>query len=146
MPDVTPLTEGVIPRIMNGEDIEAPILQILGVKKIITAESERIRILISDGQYFNSYAMLSTHLNFLCEEEQLKENTIIRVDKYITSIESKNDVSSFMGLTVLHPGHQVQKIGEPVNLLDAPASSAQKAAPTPTSLPSTSNNIFSFQT
>uniref|UniRef100_A0A1B0BMK5 Replication protein A subunit n=1 Tax=Glossina palpalis gambiensis TaxID=67801 RepID=A0A1B0BMK5_9MUSC len=144
MPDITPLTEGVIPRIMNGEDIEAPILQILGVKKINTAESERIRILISDGQYFNSYAMLSTHLNFLCEDEQLKENTIIRVDKYITSIVSKNDAGKrvfiVMGLTVLHPGDQVQKIGEPVNLLDAPASSAQKAAPTPTSLPSTSNN------
>ncbi|XP_037898101.1 replication protein A 70 kDa DNA-binding subunit-like [Glossina fuscipes] len=104
-------------------------LQILGVKKIITAESERIRILISDGQYFNSYAMPSIHLNFLCEEEQLKENTIIRVGKYITSIVSKNDAGKrvviVMGLTVLHP--------------DAPASSAQTAAPSLTSLLSTSN-------
>ncbi|KAI9575609.1 hypothetical protein GQX74_011710 [Glossina fuscipes] len=100
-----------VARIMNSEEIEAPILQILGVKKITTEESELIRILISD-------AMLSTHLNLPCEEEQLKENTIIRVDKYITPI----------------------KIGEPINPLDAPASSAQKAAPTPTSLPSTSNN------
>ncbi|KAI9576011.1 hypothetical protein GQX74_000373 [Glossina fuscipes] len=45
--------------------------------------------------------MPSIHLNFLCEEEQLKENTIIRVD--------------------------------------APASSAQTAAPSLTSLLSTSN-------
>uniref|UniRef100_A0A1B0C533 Replication protein A OB domain-containing protein n=1 Tax=Glossina palpalis gambiensis TaxID=67801 RepID=A0A1B0C533_9MUSC len=102
-----------VARIMNSEEIEAPILQILGVKKIITEESELIRILISD-------AMLSTHLNLPCEEEQLKRVFIV------------------MGLTVLHPGDH--KIGEPVNPLDAPVSSAQKAAPTPTSLPSTSNN------
>ncbi|KAL9875663.1 replication protein A 70 kDa DNA-binding subunit-like isoform 2-T4 [Glossina fuscipes fuscipes] len=91
-------------RIMNSEEIEAPILQILGVKKITTEESELIRILISD-------AMLSTHLNLPCEEEQLKENTIIRVDKYITPIVSKNDAEKrvfiVMGLTVLHPGDHV---------------------------------------
>uniref|UniRef100_A0A1A9W3T9 Replication protein A subunit n=1 Tax=Glossina brevipalpis TaxID=37001 RepID=A0A1A9W3T9_9MUSC len=143
MPDITPLSKGVIPRIMEGEEIEAPILQILGVKRIMTAENERIRILISDGQYFNSYAMLSTHLNPLYESQQLKENTVIRVDKYITSIVSKNDsgrrVFIIMGLTVLHPGDQVQKIGEPVNLSDqvsqkpisvpAPSASSIKSNP-----------------
>uniref|UniRef100_A0A1A9VX32 Uncharacterized protein n=1 Tax=Glossina austeni TaxID=7395 RepID=A0A1A9VX32_GLOAU len=54
-------------------------------------------------------------------------------------ISTQGSVFIVMGLTVLHPGDQVQKIREPGNLSDAPALSAQKATSTPTSLPSNSN-------
>lgn len=76
---------------MHGEEVIRPVLQILGVKRIMAGETERLRLLISDSQYFNSYAMLATQLNSMYNEDKLKENTIVRLDKYITSIVSKSD-------------------------------------------------------
>jgi negative regulator of sigma E activity len=37
--------------------------QVLGVKKIAGSACDRFRILISDGLYSNSFAMLATQLN-----------------------------------------------------------------------------------
>lgn len=76
---------------MAGEEVESPVFQILGVKRIMGGESERLRLLISDSKYFNSFAMLATQLNSMFNEDKLKENTIVRVDKYITSVVNKND-------------------------------------------------------
>lgn len=76
---------------MAGEEVDSPVLQILGVKRIMGGDSERLRLLISDSQYFNSFAMLATQLNSMYGEEKLRENTIVRVDKYITSVVNKSD-------------------------------------------------------
>lgn len=71
--------------------MEKPVLQILGTKKISGGETERLRLLVSDGKYFNSFAMLATQLNHLHAEGKLEEHTIIQVDKYITSVVNKTD-------------------------------------------------------
>lgn len=76
---------------MSGEEVEKPVLQIMGVKKIAGAETDRLRLLISDGQFINSYAMLATQLNHLHAEGKLEEFAIIQVDKYITSVVNKTD-------------------------------------------------------
>lgn len=76
---------------MSGEEIEGPVFQIMGAKRINSGDSERVRLLVSDGTYFNSYAMMATQLNTKYADDQLKEWTIIRVDKYITSVVNKND-------------------------------------------------------
>lgn len=97
---------------MNGEEIEKPVLQILGVKRIMAGETERLRLLVSDGQYFNSYAMLATQLNSIFSEDKLKEYTIVKVDKYITSVVHRSDagksvlihtISLIIPLTYFYP-------------------------------------------
>ncbi|XP_058976432.1 replication protein A 70 kDa DNA-binding subunit-like [Musca domestica] len=124
MPGIPPLSTGVLPRMMSGEEIEGPVFQIMGAKRINSGDSERVRLLVSDGTYFNSYAMMATQLNTKYADDQLKEWTIIRVDKYITSVVNKNDAGKrvliILEMTVLMPGSQVKhKIGEPVNYQEA---------------------------
>lgn len=68
----------------NGED---PVLQVLGTKKVSGAGgNERYRLLLSDGQYIQSFVMLSTHLNKFVENGNLSDYTIIRVKQHITSV------------------------------------------------------------
>lgn len=68
-----------------------PILQVLGSKRIAGGNAERYRLLLSDGQYLQSFSMLSTQLNHLVAEGQLTENTIIKVQQHITSVVNKNE-------------------------------------------------------
>jgi len=46
----------------------------------------RYRLLVSDGLYVNSFAMLATQLNTKVADGELDEHTIIRIDRYITSM------------------------------------------------------------
>ncbi|KAI8045324.1 replication protein A 70 kDa DNA-binding subunit [Drosophila gunungcola] len=128
------LSAGVIARIMHGEVVDKPVLQILAIKKInSTADAERYRILISDGKYFNSYAMLASQLNVMQHNGELDEFTIVQLDKYVTSMVGKDGAGKrvliISELTVLNPGAEVKaKIGEPVTYENA---AKQDLAPKP---------------
>ncbi|KAH8355941.1 hypothetical protein KR200_003720 [Drosophila serrata] len=119
------LSSGVIDRIMHGEDVSKPVLQILAIKKINSNEdSERFRIMISDGKYFNSHAMLASQLNEMQQKGQLDEFTIVQLDNYVTSMVGKDGAGKrvliISELTVLNAGAEVKvKIGEPVNYENA---------------------------
>ncbi|KAH8232446.1 hypothetical protein KR032_006970, partial [Drosophila birchii] len=114
-----------VQRIMHGEDVQKPVLQILAIKKInSTTDSERYRLLISDGKYFNSYAMLASQLNEMQHKGQLDEFTIVQLDKYVTSMVGKDGAGKrvliISELTVLNAGAEVKvKIGEPVTYENA---------------------------
>lgn len=81
---------------MRGEEVDKPVLQILGTKKITGGETDRLRLLISDGKFINSYSMLATQLNHLHAEGKLSEYTIVRVDKYITSVVNGKDAGKYV--------------------------------------------------
>lgn len=68
-----------------------PILQVLGSKRIAGGNAERYRLLLSDGQYLQSFSMLSTQLNHLVADGQLSDHTIIKVQQHITSVVNKNE-------------------------------------------------------
>ncbi|KAH8383419.1 hypothetical protein KR009_008515, partial [Drosophila setifemur] len=129
-------------RIMRGDDVPKPVLQILAIKKINSnADSERYRILISDGKYFNSYAMLASQLNEMQHKGQLDEFTIVQLDKYVTSMVGKDGAGKrvliISELTVLNAGAEVKsKIGEPVTYENAAKQdlAAPKAAAPPASV------------
>lgn len=77
---------------MSGDPYDGePILQVLGSKRIAGGNAERYRLLLSDGQYLQSFSMLSTQLNHLVSENQLPEFTIIQVKQHITSVVNKNE-------------------------------------------------------
>lgn len=76
---------------MSGSDCEKPILQVLGTKRIPGGEGNvRYRLLVSDGRYLISYAMLATQLNHFADENKLTDNTIIRIEKHIVSVVSQD--------------------------------------------------------
>lgn len=68
-----------------------PVLQVLGSKRIAGGNAERYRLLLSDGQYLQSFSMLSTQLNHLVTDGLLPEFTIIKVTQHITSVVNKNE-------------------------------------------------------
>lgn len=73
--------------IMTGGQIVDPVMQVLGSKKIIgNAEKERYRLLVSDGKYQISFAMIATQINDKITSGELSVNSIIKVKKYITSM------------------------------------------------------------
>lgn len=72
---------------MTGGQIADPVMQVLGSKKIIgNAEKERYRLLVSDGKYQISFAMIATQINDKITSGELSINSIIKVKKYITSM------------------------------------------------------------
>lgn len=73
---------------MAGGDTENTILQVLGHKRITgqQEDKERYRLLVSDGRYQISFAMIATQLNDKISSGEITNNAVIKVLKYITSI------------------------------------------------------------
>ncbi|KMQ93699.1 replication protein a 70 kda dna-binding subunit [Lasius niger] len=112
------LTEGSLEKIMKGVDIEQPILQMLGYKKLPksvnkdgTSGPDRYRLLVSDGQRFNSFTMLATQLNNLITDDILTEYAICKVTNYhLSSVNNggkEKRVMLIMGIEVTVPGSKV---------------------------------------
>ncbi|XP_059611665.1 replication protein A 70 kDa DNA-binding subunit [Phlebotomus argentipes] len=118
---VPQLTTGAIKRLTEGSQ-EKPILQMLGKKQISQNDSERYRLLISDGVHVHSFAILNTQLNYLIHDGSLCDYTVFRLQSYSTSKINKEGTSDrhvivMAGVDVLMSGDQVgERIGTPVNL------------------------------
>lgn len=102
---------------MNGMECDMPIVQVLGQKKIVSQQQtpDRYRLLLSDGVYTVSSAMLATHLNDKVTNGQIDVNAIIRLDKYICNvIGQEKKVLVIMEVTVIAtPDVSGGKIGNP---------------------------------
>ncbi|XP_058119012.1 replication protein A 70 kDa DNA-binding subunit [Anopheles ziemanni] len=126
------LTVGFLAEIMQGNELQNPVVQILGSKRIAGSgeQSERYRLLISDGKTLYSFAMLGTQLNDLQKQGKLPEYTIIRIDRYTTSVVNRNEkgekrVLIIVELTVLKDGGLVgEKIGNPQSLTESASQAA----------------------
>jgi len=109
------LTQGSLLTICQGGQVNSPVMQILSFKKIPSASTERFRLLISDGLYSNSCAMLATQLNSLITDGQIDEYCVIRVNKHNCNNMQGKKVIIILELDILRSGAQVgQKIGSPV--------------------------------
>lgn len=72
---------------MRGGNYDNPIMQVLGSKKIQgSGANERFRLLVSDGKHSHSFAMLGTQLNDKLITGELSDYSVIKIDKYITSV------------------------------------------------------------
>jgi len=115
----TPLTSGALARMCQGEDVHEPVLQILGHKVITGSSQKRFRMLLNDGEYSNSYAMLATQLNHLVDENALPQYTVFRVKKHVYSQMANQGkrVVIVLDLEVLQKGDsEGRKIGNPVSI------------------------------
>lgn len=110
------LSEGSVKRILDGELVDKPVLQILGYKKIPgNANSERYRLLVHDGHISHPFAMLATQLNDKIVKGELERYTVIRLDRYLCNqVQPDKKVLILLEITVLAPGVDVgEKIGAP---------------------------------
>jgi len=115
----TALTSGALARICRGEDVHEPVLQVLGQKAITGSGQERFRLLLNDGEYSNSFAMLATQLNHLVHDEALPQYTVIKVKKLVCNQMANQGkrVVIVLDLEVLQKGELVaKKIGNPVTI------------------------------
>ncbi|XP_018310864.1 replication protein A 70 kDa DNA-binding subunit [Mycetomoellerius zeteki] len=121
------LTEGALEKIMRGVDVDNPVLQVLGYKKLPRnvnkdgSATDRFRLLISDGQKLNSFTMLATQLNNLITENILNDYAICKITNYhmssVNNSGKEKRVMLILGIEVLVPGDKVgSKIGNPTNI------------------------------
>jgi len=109
------LTQGALLTICQGGTVEDPNLQLLSFKKIAGSSTERYRLLISDGMYSNSYAMLATQLNKMVTDSTLDEFCVIKVKRLQCNTMQGKKVIIILDMEVIRPGSQVgQKIGTPI--------------------------------
>lgn len=72
---------------MKGGNYDAPIIQMLGTKKIQGNDAgDRYRLLVSDGKYTYSFAMLATQLNIMLLSGELTDYSVIQVDQFVTTL------------------------------------------------------------
>ncbi|KAB0796289.1 hypothetical protein PPYR_10350 [Photinus pyralis] len=124
MADKYQLSEGSLRVIMSGGKVEDAIMQVLGTKRIASGSSsdkERYRLLLSDGKYLISFAMLTTQNNDKIVNGELSDNSIIKIKKYITSVinnvgKVNKRVLVILEMETLVPGHKSSKIGSPEQL------------------------------
>ncbi|XP_068206149.1 replication protein A 70 kDa DNA-binding subunit isoform X2 [Palaemon carinicauda] len=111
------LTTGAIADIIEGRQPEGPCLQVLSMKKIPSGEQERYRLLVSDGQWSSSFAMLATQLNELVSSGQVSNNCIFKMNRYIcNTVQESKKILIILDLDVIKSGEEVgRKVGEPVN-------------------------------
>ena len=113
------LTLGVLPRIFGGEAVPEPVLQVLGHKDIqrnTKEDQKRVRLLLNDGKFINSFVMLSDKLGHLVRENVITTYTVVKVKKYVCNKMSNQDkkVIIILKLEVLQTGELVGKtIGSP---------------------------------
>lgn len=138
------LTEGAIQKIMNGVEVEKPIIQFLGHKKLSSqSNAERYRLLISDGVQINSFTMLATQLNHLITDNTMTEHSICQITRYTISKVNNNGqqkgVMVILGIEVMVPGSEVKKqIGNPTQF-ESGAPKAETVKTEPKSASSTPN-------
>ena len=85
-------------------------LQLLSFKRIAGSSSERYRLLISDGMYSNSYAMLATQLNKMVTDSTLDEFCVIKVKRLQCNTMQGKKVIIILDMEVLRPGSQVSHL------------------------------------
>lgn len=80
---------------MSGsENVGTPTVQILGSKRVSgNVGDERYRLLISDGKYLHSFAMLATQLNDMQKAGKLCDFTIMRIDKFMCSMVNRSNAN-----------------------------------------------------
>lgn len=110
------LTKGAIADMIEGRQPEEPYLQIMSMKKIPSGGQERYRLLVSDGQWSSSFAMLATQLNGLVTSGEVDNNCIIKLNRYIcNTVQESKKILIILDLDVVKSGEEVGgKIGEPV--------------------------------
>ncbi|WFD05638.1 Replication factor A protein 1 [Malassezia vespertilionis] len=136
------LTEGVIARMLDSSDADAPVdpvCQVLSLKKLQTNSansnvSERYRVVLSDGVYYTQ-AMLATQLKPLVEDHTLDRNMVVRISQYTSNTVQNRKILILLNLEILSPALP-NRLGNPQNIEAVQANGDGVAAKPAASAPS----------
>ncbi|KAI0216920.1 Replication protein A 70 kDa DNA-binding subunit [Lamellibrachia satsuma] len=108
----------LLQEIMSGGTPDKPIVQILGQKMIAATNGpgvDRYRVLLSDGKYSHSSALLATQLNGKVTSGELEAFTVVRLNKFMcNTLPAGKRVLILLDLDVLAAGNEVaNRIGNP---------------------------------
>lgn len=86
------LTNGSLKKILDGETINDPILQILNIKNIQNNQDgiTRFKVSLFDGEGQHTFGILATQKNHLVEEKELKAGSVIRLEEFAANVLSKD--------------------------------------------------------
>jgi len=142
-----PLSGGSLLKICQGTTVDSPVLQMVSTKRIAGTSTERYRLLISDGQYCNSYGMLATQLNPMIHDGTLSEHSIVKVNKLQCNNMQGKKVIILLELEVLQPGSEVkEKIGTPISINpDGTVPAGEQNRPPPVNSSNTPNKRSSSE-
>ncbi|XP_034938170.1 replication protein A 70 kDa DNA-binding subunit isoform X2 [Chelonus insularis] len=151
-----PLSAGALENISQGVDVDSPVLQVLGTKRLASSDSERYRLLLSDGVTSTSFTMLATQLNGMVKSGELSDNSIVQITRYALSNANnagkQRKIMVILGIEVKVPGSQVNgRIGQPTqaeksssntgeNMKPNSTQNIPKATPTPAPRPAGNAN------
>jgi len=129
------LSAGAVKRILDGRpfDTGPPHLQVVQIRKVhMSDQRERFRVVLSDGvQYV--HGVLASAMNALVTREELRENTVVRLDEFAQSTFNHHFMCHCARVTVLRQLQQC--IGTPTNVVQPSgtrgAAPVQVAAPPP---------------
>ncbi|XP_074596889.1 replication protein A 70 kDa DNA-binding subunit-like [Brevipalpus obovatus] len=109
------LSEEVLPRMFQGENVEDPVLQILAIKSITNQNGKRFRFLLSDGKYSCQLCIMVENRKML-ERGELEKFAIIRLKQYSINKSNGKTVLIIGEPECLAKGASVRKrIGDPQN-------------------------------
>lgn len=114
------LTKNAVLDIFNGREVDAPVVQVLGIKKIPSQDEskpERWRLVISDGEYKHQSTMLATQLNTLITSNAIQPHAVVRLSRFLCNLVANRRIVILLAVDVLT--HDLGRvIGNPSLLRD----------------------------
>uniref|UniRef100_A0A0D6R679 Replication protein A subunit n=1 Tax=Araucaria cunninghamii TaxID=56994 RepID=A0A0D6R679_ARACU len=122
---VARLTPNAIAAMNNGDVDLRPLVQVLDIRQIATAQSvqERYRMVLSDGVNMQQ-AMLATQLNPCVKSGQLQKGSVVQLMEYICNSVQNRKIIIVLNMEVVIPKCDI--VGESKQLTDANANSQQQ--------------------
>ncbi|XP_018334055.1 replication protein A 70 kDa DNA-binding subunit-like isoform X2 [Agrilus planipennis] len=121
------LSEGALKLIVDGKTVKNPILQIINSKKLPSRspDSRRYRVILSDGKYIMSFAILYLHIKKLNLAGDFQNNSVIEILLFSTTL--FNSIQRTGKLIIVIHNYALlatgcSKIGSPVPLRGYPIS------------------------
>jgi len=86
------LTKGSLRKMLDGENVADPILQILQMKNIQNNMDglTRYKVTLFDGEIQHTFGILATQKNTLVETNELKIGSVIKLEEYASNVLSKD--------------------------------------------------------
>lgn len=103
------LTSGALVQILNGKTPENPKFQLINARKIgSSANADRYRLILSDGDYMYSHVMLAAQLNPLIVEGSLDNLAVLEAAKYMcNTLNGDKKVIILLEIKVLQTGRYI---------------------------------------
>ena len=109
------LTQGAIGHILNGAKIEDPVVQMLAYKSVPVDNTQRYRLVISDGAYTYQCCIIMGDLASKVANGEIDRFSLIKVSRYMLNEIQGRQVIVIAEPNVIVKGSQIgEKLGDPI--------------------------------